>query len=256
MKTTIRRLLALTILSAAGHALAGTQVATAQLRADQPGPLIPRYIYGQFSEHLGRGIYDGIWVGEKSAIPNVRGIRSDVVQALRELKVPLIRWPGGCFADDYNWRDGIGPRDQRPGRKNNWWTGKHESNQFGTHEFMDFAEQVGADAYIGVNLASAPPREMRDWMEYMTSDGDNALANERRKNGRAKPFKVPVVGIGNESWGCGGNMRPEYYADEYRRFQTFFHNNGQAAPRAIRVASGLTNGRARAGPRVSARKNG
>ncbi|MRV70306.1 alpha-N-arabinofuranosidase [Duganella sp. FT92W] len=234
----IGRLLAMSALCAASHALAATQAATAQLHADQPGPTIPRYIYGQFSEHLGSGIYDGIWVGEKSSIPNVRGIRSDVVRALRELKVPLIRWPGGCFADDYNWRDGIGPRDKRPGRKNNWWTGKHESNQFGTHEFMDFAEQVGADAYIGVNLGSAPPRDMRDWMEYMTSDGDNALANERRRNGRDQPFKVPVVGIGNESWGCGGNMRPEYYADEYRRFQTFFHNNGQAAPAAIRVASG------------------
>jgi alpha-L-arabinofuranosidase len=238
MKTIIRRLLAVSALCAAGQVLAGTQIATAQLHADQPGPQIPRYIYGQFSEHLGRGIYGGIWVGEKSAIPNVRGIRSDVVQALRDIKAPLIRWPGGCFADDYNWRDGIGPRDKRPGRKNNWWTGKHESNQFGTHEFMDFAEQIGADAYIGVNLGSAPPRDMRDWMEYMTSDADNALANERRKNGRDKPFKVPVVGIGNESWGCGGSMRAEYYADEYRRFQTFFHNNGQAAPAAVRVASG------------------
>ncbi|MDV6331253.1 alpha-N-arabinofuranosidase [Asticcacaulis sp. 201] len=215
---------------------AKTLTATATLKADQPGPQISRYIYGQFSEHLGRGIYDGVWVGEGSAIPNVRGIRTDVVTALKDIHVPVIRWPGGCFADEYHWRDGVGPRKDRPSRKNNWWGGSPESNAFGTHEFMDFAEQVGADPYVSVNVGSSNPTEMREWIEYMTSPGDDTLAQERRKNGRDKPFKVPVIGIGNESWGCGGAMTPEYYSNEYRRFQEFFHKNSDNS--AIRVASG------------------
>ena len=202
----------------ASGAHAGTLTAQGTLKADQPGAPISRYIYGQFSEHLGRGIYDGVWVGEDSKIPNVRGIRSDVVAALKDAHVPIIRWPGGCFADEYHWRDGIGPRDQRPVRKNNWWGGSPETNAFGTHEFMDFVEQVGADPYVSINVGSSNPTEMREWIEYMTSPGDDTLAQERRKNGRDKPFHVPVVGIGNESWGCGGNMTPEYYSDEYRRF--------------------------------------
>ncbi|CAL4869642.1 Intracellular exo-alpha-L-arabinofuranosidase 2 (plasmid) [Asticcacaulis sp. MM231] len=215
---------------------AGTLSATGALKADQPGAPINRYIYGQFSEHLGRGIYDGVWVGEDSKIPNVRGIRTDVVTALKDIKVPVIRWPGGCFADEYRWRDGVGPRDKRPSRKNNWWGGSPESNQFGTHEFMDFAEQIGADPYVSINVGSSDPTEMREWIEYMTSPGDDTLAQERRANGRDKPFKVPVIGIGNESWGCGGEMTPEYYANEYRRFSAFFHKNDDNP--AIRVASG------------------
>jgi alpha-N-arabinofuranosidase len=210
--------------------------ATATLKADAPGPEISRNIYGQFSEHLGGGIYDGVWVGENSPIPNVRGIRTDVVNALKAIKTPIVRWPGGCFADEYVWRDGVGPRAKRPVRKNNWWGGAPETNAFGTHEFMDFAEQVGSEAYISVNVGSATPTEMREWIEYMTSDGQDTLAQERRANGRDKPWKVALWGIGNESWGCGGNMTPEYYANEYRRFSAFYHNSD--TNHGLRVASG------------------
>ncbi|MFP1778688.1 alpha-N-arabinofuranosidase [Lonsdalea quercina] len=218
----------------------------ATLQADHPGPPISRYIYGQFSEHLGRGIYDGIWVGPDSPIPNTRGIRNDVVAALKAIKVPVVRWPGGCFADEYHWRDGIGPRDKRPVRKNNWWGGTPETNAFGTHEFFDFAEQIGAEAYISVNVASSTPTEMREWIEYLTSKDRDSLANERRANGRHAPFDVPFIGIGNESWGCGGNMTPEYYANELRRFGALFHKNGTNFHNdndntAMRVGSGANN---------------
>jgi alpha-L-arabinofuranosidase len=210
-----------------------------------PGPVISRHIYGQFTEHLGRGVYEGIWVGPDSPIPNTRGIRNDVVAALKAIKVPVVRWPGGCFADEYHWRDGVGPRDKRPIRKNNWWDGV-ESNAFGTHEFFDFAEQIGAEAYLSVNVASSNPTEMREWLEYLTSKGQDTLANERRINGRDAPFKLPFIGVGNESWGCGGNMTPEYYANELRRFGVFIHKNGLAFHNnadidAVRVGSGANN---------------
>ncbi|WP_438263833.1 alpha-N-arabinofuranosidase [Asticcacaulis aquaticus] len=208
----------------------------ATLKADQPGAEISRYIYGQFSEHLGAGVYEGVWVGKDSPIPNTRGIRNDVVGALKAIKVPVIRWPGGCFADEYHWRDGIGDPAKRPSRKNNWWGGTPESNQFGTHEFFDFVEQVGTDAYLSVNVGSSNPTEMREWIEYLTSPGDDTLAQERRANGRKDPFKVPFIGIGNESWGCGGNMTPEYYANELRRFEAFYHKGKDNS--GARVASG------------------
>lgn len=212
---------------------------TATLKADQAGAPISKYIYGQFSEHLGSGIYEGVWVGPGSRIPNVRGVRTDVVTALKAIKTPVIRWPGGCFADEYRWRDGIGERSKRPSRKNNWWGGTPETNAFGTHEFMDFAEQVGADPYVSINVGSSDPTEMREWIEYMTSPGDDTLAQERRSNGRDKPFKVPFIGIGNESWGCGGEMTPEYYANEYRRFSAFFHKNKDNP--AVRIGSGANS---------------
>ncbi len=220
-------------------------VTEGRILADKPGPVISRHIYGQFSEHLGRSIYDGVWVGPDSPIPNTRGIRNDVVAALKAIKVPVIRWPGGCFADEYNWRDGIGPAAKRPIRKNNWWDAL-ESNAFGTHEFFDFAEQIGADAYLSVNVASSNPREMREWIEYLTSKGQDSLAQERRANGRDAPFKLPFIGVGNESWGCGGAMTPEYYANELRRFGVFIHKNGTAFHDnndvdAVRVGSGANN---------------
>jgi alpha-N-arabinofuranosidase len=227
---------AIALLAMTASAQAAELAATATLKADQPGAPISRYVYGQFSEHLGAGVYEGVWVGPDSKIPNVRGIRSDVVGALKDLKVPVIRWPGGCFADEYRWRDGVGERAKRPSRKNNWWGGSPESNAFGTHEFMDFAEQIGADPYLSINVGSSDPTEMREWIEYMTSPGDDTLAQERRANGRDKPFKVPFIGIGNESWGCGGEMTPEYYANEYRRFSAFFHKNKDNP--AVRVGSG------------------
>jgi alpha-L-arabinofuranosidase len=240
----IRNALALVALFCAGPAMAQT-VTEGRLLADTPGPVISRHIYGQFSEHLGRSIYDGVWVGPDSPIPNTRGIRDDVVAALKAIKVPVVRWPGGCFADEYHWRDGIGHPAKRPIRKNNWWDSV-ESNAFGTHEFFDFAEQIGADAYLSVNVASSNPSEMREWIEYLTSKGHDSLAQERLTNGRDQPFAVPFIGIGNESWGCGGNMTPEYYANELRRFGTFFHKKGLGFHQnqdnvAMRVGSGANN---------------
>ena len=182
---------------------------------------ISRYIFGQFAEHLGFGIYGGIWVGEDSKIPNTNGYRNDVVAALKRLEVPVVRWPGGCFADEYHWREGVGPRDKRPVRVNTHWGGVEETNAFGTHEFMNFAELIGADAYVSGNVGDGTPEEMAQWVEYITSDTKSTLANERRANGRDKPWKLPFFGVGNELWGCGGNMRAEYAADLYRRYQTF-----------------------------------
>ena len=227
------------LLGAAHTVSAEVLKATAVLKPDPKAPVIHRYVYGQFSEHLGAGIYEGVWVGEKSSIPNIRGIRTDVVSALKALKVPVIRWPGGCFADEYHWRDGIGPREQRPLRKNNWWAGSDETNAFGTHEFMDFAEQIGADPYISFNVGSSNPTEMREWIEYMTSEGQDTLANERRKNGRQAPWKTPVIGFGNEAWGCGGEMTAEFYSNELRRFSGFYHRN-KSNP-TIRVAAGANS---------------
>ena len=206
------------------------------IRADQPGSTINRNIYGHFAEHLGRCIYDGIWVGEESHIPNTRGIRNDVVAALKNLNIPVLRWPGGCFADEYHWRDGIGPRDKRPRRINTTWGGVIETNAFGTHEFMDLCEMIGADAYIGGNAGSGTPQEMMEWVEYITSDSNSALGDLRRQNGREKPWKLPYFGVGNESWGCGGNMRPEFYADEYRRFASFIKS--YSGNRIQKIASG------------------
>jgi alpha-N-arabinofuranosidase len=194
---------------------------TLTLHADQPGPVVNRNIYGQFAEHLGRCIYEGIWVGEHSPIPNTRGIRNDVVAALKELNIPVLRWPGGCFADTYHWKDGIGPRDKRPTMINIHWGGVTENNQFGTHEFMDLCEMLGCDPYIAGNVGSGTVQEMMEWIEYLTSDSNSTMANLRRQNGRDKPWKVPYFGVGNESWGCGGNMRPEYYADVYRHYNSF-----------------------------------
>jgi alpha-L-arabinofuranosidase len=190
------------------------------IHADQPKGVINRNLYGQFAEHLGRLIYEGLWVGVDSPIPNTRGLRNDVVAALKELRVPVLRWPGGCFADEYHWRDGVGPRDQRPRRPNASWGGV-DTNAFGTHEFLDLCEMLGAEPYINGNLGSGSPQEMMEWIEYMTSDSDSTLARLRRQNGRDKPWKISYFAVGNESWGCGGEMRPEYYADEYRRFATF-----------------------------------
>ncbi len=198
--------------------------ATLLIHSDQPKGIINPNIYGHFAEHLGRLIYEGLWVGEDSPIPNTRGLRNDVVGALKELRIPVLRWPGGCFADEYHWKDGIGPRNQRPKRPNASWGGV-DTNAFGTHEFMDLCEMLGAEPYINGNLGSGSPQEMMEWIEYMTSDSDSTLATLRRQNGRDKPWKVPYFAVGNESWGCGGEMRPEHYADEYRRYAAFIKNH-------------------------------
>ena len=187
---------------------------------------ISKYIYGQFAEHLGRCIYEGLYVGEDSEIENINGMRCDVVNALKELEIPVLRWPGGCFADDYHWRDGIGPKDKRPYMVNTNWGKVVENNHFGTHEFFELVEQLGTEAYICGNVGSGTVKEMRDWVEYMTFDGDSPLANERRANGREKPWKLKFFGVGNENWGCGGSMTPKYYADQFRRYATFIRDYG------------------------------
>ena len=214
---------------------------SAQLTIDaaKTGPVINRNIYGHFSEHLGRCIYEGIWVGENSPIPNTKGYRNDVIAALKQLNVPVLRWPGGCFADEYHWKDGIGPRESRPAMINTHWGGVVENNHFGTHEFLDFCEMMGITPYVCVNVGSGTVQEAMEWVEYMTSDADSQMANLRRKNGRDKPWKVPFVAVGNESWGCGGNMTPEFYADNYRRYNTFVKN--YPGNRIQRIACGANS---------------
>ncbi len=228
-------LLAVLVLGAVTLARAD-ETATLTLRADQPGPVINRNIYGQFAEHLGSCIYGGIWVGPDSPIPNTRGMRNDVIAALKNLSVPVLRWPGGCFADEYHWRDGIGPREKRPSMINTHWGGVVENNAFGTHEFLDFCELIGTEPYVCVNVGSGSVQEGMEWIEYMTSDAKSPMANLRRANGREAPWKIKYVAVGNESWGCGGNMRPEYYADEFRRYNTFIKN--YAGNKIYRVAGG------------------
>lgn len=188
---------------------------------------INRNIYGHFSEHLGRCIYEGIWVGEDSPIPNTEGIRNDVLDALRQLNIPVLRWPGGCFADEYHWKDGVGPRENRKQMVNTHWGGVVENNHFGTHEFLRLCELLGCEPYISGNVGSGTVQEMSEWVEYMTFDGVSPMAAWRQENGREKPWNVKYFGVGNENWGCGGNMRPEYYADLYRRYQTYVRNYGE-----------------------------
>ena len=178
-------------------------------------------IYGNFSEHLGRCIYEGLYVGENSEIPNTKGMRNDVVAALREMKLPVLRWPGGCFADEYHWMDGIGPKESRKKMVNTHWGDVTEDNSFGTHEFFELCEQIGCKTYINGNVGSGTVEEMSQWVEYMTFDGVSRMADLRKKNGREKPWKIDYFGVGNENWGCGGNMTPAYYANLYRRYQTF-----------------------------------
>ncbi len=181
-------------------------------------------IYGHFSEHLGRCIYKGIYVGENSPIPNTDGVRNDIIDAFKKIKMPVLRWPGGCFADEYHWRDGIGEKSSRPKMINTHWGGVTEDNSFGTHEFFSLCEKIGCQPYLAGNLGSGTVEELADWIEYITFDGVSPLAEERKRNGREKPWKLKYLGIGNENWGCGGNMSPEYYADEYRRYQTYCRN--------------------------------
>ena len=188
---------------------------------------INKNIYGHFSEHLGRCIYQGLFVGKDSKIPNVNGMRADVVEALRHIKVPVLRWPGGCFADEYHWEDAIGPQENRKRMVNTNWGGVVEDNSFGTHEFLELCEQIGCEPYINANVGSGTVREMAEWVEYLNSDGDSTVVKKRWANGRKEAWNVKYWGVGNESWGCGGNMRPEYYADEYRRYQTFCRQYGK-----------------------------
>ena len=218
---------------------APAQDATLRIAADKGTQKIHKEIYGQFAEHLGTCIYGGLWVGPESPIPNTDGYRNDVLQALKDLKVPVLRWPGGCFADEYHWRDGIGPRSERPKMQNNNWGGTIEDNSFGTHEFLNLCELLGCEPYISGNVGSGTVEELAKWVEYMTSDGDTPMAKLRRQNGRDKAWKVKFLGVGNESWGCGGNMRPEYYSDLFRRYQCYCRNYD--GNQLYKIASGASD---------------
>ena len=194
------------------------------INADLGKHTISKHIYGHFSEHLGRCIYDGYWVGEDSPVPNTRGIRNDIVDALKKIKIPNLRWPGGCFADEYHWMDGIGPREDRPTLVNTHWGGVTENNHFGTHEFLDLCEQLETEAYICGNVGSGTVQEMCQWVEYVNCDKGSPMSELRKKNGRRKAWGVKFWGVGNENWGCGGLMRPEFYADQYRRYACYCRN--------------------------------
>ncbi|KRM34868.1 alpha-N-arabinofuranosidase [Agrilactobacillus composti DSM 18527 = JCM 14202] len=211
------------------------------LLTEKSGPTISKYLYGQFSEHLGTGIYGGIYVGENSDIPNVHGMRSDVVNALKAIHIPVLRWPGGLFADTYHWQDGIGPKADRKKIVNMNWGKVTEDNAFGTHEYFELLHQLGADAYINGNVGSGTVQEMAEWIEYMTMPGESPMSKLRQQNGQTAPWRVKFFGIGNESWGGGGNMRPEYYADVYRQYRTFVHHYDADKP-LYKVACGPNAG--------------
>jgi len=216
--------------------MSDASVCEIQIDASAPGAQIQKTVYGQFAEHLGACIYGGLWVGPDSPIPNTRGWRNDSVEALKELQVPVLRWPGGCFADMYHWRDGIGPREERPVQSNLLWGDVEEDNAVGTHEFFDLVEQLGAQAYINGNLGTGTPQEMSGWLEYMTSNSRSELAELRSKNGRDAPSSVDYFGVGNEAWGCGGHMEPEYYTHLYKHFGSFLRTPWDVQPKF--VASG------------------
>jgi alpha-N-arabinofuranosidase len=223
------------------HAQKGNTGTVNQLTiiANYSGPVISKDIYGHFSEHLGTCIYGGIWVGTNSSIPNTYGIRNDVLFALREMKIPNLRWPGGCFADTYHWKDGIGPQEKRASIINTHWGGVTEDNSFGTHEFMKLTELLGCDAYINGNVGSGTVQEMAEWIEYLTSDAESPMTKLRKENGREEPWKVKYWAIGNENWGCGGNMTPDFYADVMRRFSTYLKD--YSGNRLYRVACGASD---------------
>src|SRR5690606_2546545 len=202
------------------------QDVTVTVEAEESGPTINRHIFGQFAEHLGTGIYGGVWVGPDSDIPNVRGIRTDVVDALKRLKVPNVRYPGGCFADEYHWRDGVGP--ERRSTVNANWGGAIEPNTFGTDEFFDFLGMIGSEAFISVNVGSGTIQEAADWVAYMTADTRSSAGQERAANGHEDPYEIAFLGLGNENWGCGGNMRPEHYVDLMKRHARFDRNYNPA----------------------------
>lgn len=225
----VRRSAMAFLLASAAPAFAQTSApVTVSVDASKAGPKINKHIFGQFAEHLGTGIYGGVWVGKDSKIPNVRGIRSDVVAALRAIKVPNVRWPGGCFADEYHWRHGVGPADKRRVTINSNWGGSTEPNTFGTDEFMDFVKQIDSEAYISVNVGSGTVAEAAEWIEYMTADPETTAGRERAANGHREPYKIKFLGIGNESWSCGGAMRAEYYTDLMKPFARFVRNYNPA----------------------------
>jgi alpha-L-arabinofuranosidase len=235
MKKTVCSMLTLFCLLV-GYGTSIAQDNTVTLQTNKSETVISKDIYGQFAEHLGRCVYEGIWVGENSTIPNTKGYRNDVLAALKEMNIPVLRWPGGCFADTYHWKDGIGPREKRASIVNVNWGGVSEDNSFGTNEFLDLCEILGCDAYVSGNVGSGSVQEMAEWVEYMTSEVESPMTKLRKQNGREKPWKVKYFGIGNEAWGCGGNMTPEHYSDVCRQYGTYVSYAGKVQ----KVASGAS----------------
>lgn len=222
-------------------ALGASAQNTAELSTSPSGRTISKHIYGHFAEHLGKCIYGGFYVGENNTkIPNKDGIRTDVVNALKKLKIPNLRWPGGCFADTYHWKDGIGPKNQRPSIVNTWWGGTTENNSFGTHDFLNMCEMLNAEPYLAGNLATGTVQELADWVQYVNFAGESPMSKLRRQNGRNQPWKVSFWGVGNEAWGCGGNMKPDYYANEFRKYSTFM-TNWDNSTKLFRIASGANS---------------
>jgi len=218
-----------------------SQQATVMVSSAAASTTISKHIYGHFAEHLGNCIYGGFYVGDTSkTIPNTNGVRNDIVDALKKLKIPNLRWPGGCFADTYHWKDGIGPKDKRPTIVNRWWGGVTEDNSFGTHDFLNMCELLGTEPYISGNVGSGTAQELSDWVQYTNFGGKSPMSDLRKANGRTEPWKVKFWGIGNEAWGCGGNMRPEYYADEYRKYATFM-SDWENTGGLMRIASGASD---------------
>lgn len=219
-----------------------SQTVSVKLQPSDDAPVINKHIYGHFAEHLGTCIYGGFYVGEKSTlVPHTDGVRNDVINALKQLKIPNLRWPGGCFADTYHWKDGVGPKEKRPTIVNQWWGGVTEDNSFGTHDFLNLCETIGAEPYLAGNIGSGTVQELADWVQYVNFAGESPMSKWRRENGRDKPWNVRYWGVGNEAWGCGGNMTPEYYANEFRKYATFMADWGNSS-KIFRVASGANSG--------------
>ncbi len=208
-----------------------------EILVNEPLGTISPNIYGHFTENLSGVVYDGIWVGPNSKVPNVDGIRKELIDEMRKVKPPVVRFPGGCFADSYDWRDGVGPADKRPRRTNFWADGepstappshRYDPNEFGTNEFAHFCQKVGSEPYLAANLRSLPAEELDRWVEYCNSPaGGTTLADLRASAGFKEPFNVRYWGVGNESWGCGGNFTPQEYAAEFRRFTTWVPHYGR-----------------------------
>lgn len=216
------------------------QKASIKINKVENAPVISKHIYGHFAEHLGRCIYGGFYVGDTSTIPNTDGVRKDIIEALKELKIPNLRWPGGCFADTYHWMDGIGPKEDRPTIVNTWWGGSTEDNSFGTHDFLNLCEALNTEPYLAANVGSGTVKEFADWLQYVNHAGKSPMADLRKKNGRETPWGVKYWGVGNEMWGCGGNMTPEYYANLYKRYATFM-TSWDNDNNLFRIASGANS---------------
>ncbi|MFC3812286.1 alpha-N-arabinofuranosidase [Lacihabitans lacunae] len=236
MKKTVYKLLLLVLVPSA--VFSQTRVT---LNTDLAQTKINKHIYGHFAEHLGRCVYEGMYVGENNTkIPNTEGVRNDIIVALKDLKVPNLRWPGGCFADAYQWKDGIGPKAERPKMVNVWWGGSTEDNSFGTHDFLDLCERIGAEPYLAGNVGSGSVKDLSDWVTYVNHPAGSPMSELRKQNGREKPWNVKLWGVGNEAWGCGGNMTAEYYSNIYRQYATFMQDNKDA--KLYKIASGASDG--------------